>query len=397
MRRIFALVFLFSLLNAAIKVVSTEKFLSNAVLDGINPETGELLFMRKDRNGVYQLYVVKEDSSSPELDKKCISCSVRRAIGVDTSMIPLLNKGASDWHPSGKWFVTEMEIPGNLSWKFLRRWPGLRLLAEPGAGWWNNLFLVRYDGSLWVRLTDFSAYDLKKGVLYPRISGGGKYIVWGEKYAGAKPFDKFPYARWVLKTGELRFSSGLPSLKNVRKHALKDGSLFEPQDWWKSKKFLFASDIGYSLLPYPAYRLDIWEAEFTRGGITGLRNLTGKRNFYEEQACYSPDGQYISFMANYFDTKYMVKLYHAWKYSGKKPNKFIVKYLSTELYIMDRNGKGVKRLTFFSGMDWGNSHPIVTRSCWSRDGRKIFVSLTLRDNRTGKKTGESIYVIKIKR
>ena len=56
--------------------------------------------------------------------------------------------------------------------------PGARLLTEPGAGWWNNLFLLRKDGSVWTRLTNFATGDVIAGVLSPMISRDGKVVTW---------------------------------------------------------------------------------------------------------------------------------------------------------------------------------------------------------------------------
>ncbi|MCP2621199.1 hypothetical protein NLC30_04230, partial [Candidatus Aminicenantes bacterium AC-334-E05] len=374
-----------------------EKFLDNAVFDALCSKTGEIIFMRKDSNGIFQLYLVKENSENPELEKVCISEKPKKTIGIERAMLPLVHKGASDWHPSGKWFITQVEIPYNISWKYKKRLPGTRLLAEPGAGWWNNLFLVKRDGSLWIKLTDFTPFDLKSGVLYPKFSEDGNMISWAERIGGAKPFDKYPFAKWVLKIAKINMKADIPYLYNIKTYPLKDGTIFEPQDWFSNDKLLFAGDIGYSELPYPAYRIDLWEAEIdSNGNIKNLKNLTETKDFYEEQASYSPDGRLIALMANQFDLNYTRKLMATWKIYGSKFNSFITKHLKTELYIMNPKDKVLTRLTHFSEKEWGDSHPLVTRSAWSKDGKTIFIALTLRSNLNGKKTGNCIYRIKLK-
>jgi hypothetical protein len=126
--------------------------MDNAVFDAWNPDTNDVLFLRKDEKGILQLFRVKEDSRDPESEKVCTSCNPQRAVGFKLSMIPAIHKGASDWHPSGEWFITQGEIPDNISWKQEKRMPGARLFAEPGAGWWNNLFLVRKEEEGWTTL-----------------------------------------------------------------------------------------------------------------------------------------------------------------------------------------------------------------------------------------------------
>lgn len=381
----------------AIEIKRIERYIENASLDALHPESNLILITRKDSDGITQLYTVNGNSSQPEKEMVCISCSAREAVGINPSLIPLLHKGASDWHPSGEWFITETEIPFNISWRYSKKLPGTRLLAEPGAGWWNNLFLVKKDGSLWVKLTDFKPSDLNKGVLYPKFSKDGKMVAWAERIGGAKPYDKFPFAKWVIKIGMIVFEGKIPKLKNVKTFPIENGAIFEPQDWSLENHLLFASDIGYSELPYPAYRIDLWEAKINRdGNIESKKNLTGTSNFYEEQASFSPDQKYISFMGNLFDSNYNKRLLRAWEKYKSLPNNFITTNLITDLYIMDRNGNVLTRLTNFPEIDWETNHPLVTRSAWSKSGKEIFLSLTLRDNHNGKKTGEFIYKITLK-
>jgi len=380
----------------ALTVLSLEKFLDNAALDAWHPRTNEVIFMRRDAQGIWQLYKVDEMADNPEAEAVALSTRPLRAIGIEASLIPRLHKGSSDWHPSGQWFVTQVEIPNNISWKYVRTVPEARALAEPGAGWWNNLFLVKADGSLWIKLTDFTADDTESGVLYPKFSPDGSMLCWAEKIGPAQPFDRYPFAQWVLKTARLEWSLDEPQLIDIRTHPIRNGAIFEPQFWTADKKIIFAADIGYHRLHYPAYRLDLWEAELGRSGqLQNLRNLTRTKFFYEEQASLAPDGNLIAFMANLFDASYEARMNEAWRNSGSEINSFIVQELVTDLYLMDRRGRVLSRLTYFADEDWDNAHPLVTRSAWSVDGRTILVSLTLRNNRTGNKVSEAIYRIQL--
>ena len=264
----------------ALETKSLDKFMDNAVFDAWSPDTNDILFLRKDDKGILQLFKVKEDSKDPESEKICISCNPQRAVGFKLSMIPAIHKGASDWHPSGEWFITQGEIPDNISWKQEKRMPGTRLLAEPGAGWWNNLFLVKKDGSVWIKLTNFTPNDLNRGVLYPKFSKDGKMIAWAERMGGAKPFDQYPFARWVLKTAKINIESENARLYDIKLHPPQDGAIFEPQGWAQDGKLLFATDIGYAELPYPGYRIDIWEADIEHDGtMKNMKNLSKTKRF----------------------------------------------------------------------------------------------------------------------
>ncbi len=380
----------------AVEVTSIEKFMDNAVFDAWDSNSNNVLFLRKDEKGILQIFKVKEDASNPELEKICLSCNPQRAVGFKLSMVQTIHKGSSDWHPSGEWFITQGEIPDNISWKQEKRMPGARLNAEPEKGWWNNLLLVSKDGKVWIKLTSFTNHDINSGVLCPKFSRDGKMIAWAERIGGTKPFNQYPYGRWILKTAKISIDEENARLYDIKLHPPQDGAIFEPQGWSSGGKLLFAADIGYAELPYPGYRMDIWEADIEHdGAMKNLINLTKSKDFYEEQALYSPDEKLIAFMANSFDALYEKRMNDAWKKDGQRFSHFIVINLSTDLFLLNRDGKTVKRITRFAEQDWKGKHPIVTRSAWSKDGKTILLGLTLRSNITGKKEEEMIYRVRL--
>jgi hypothetical protein len=380
----------------ALEVKPIEKFMDNAAFDAWDPNSNNILFLRKDEKGILQIFKVKEDSSNPELEKICLSCNAQRAIGFTLSMVQAIHKGSSDWHPSGEWFITQGEIPDNISWKQEKRMPSARLNAEPGKGWWNNLFLVSKDGRVWIKLTNFTNHDINSGVLYPKFSRDGKMIAWAERVGGTKPFDHYPFGWWILKTAKISIDGENTRLYDIKLHPPQDGTIFEPQGWSSDGKLLFAADIGYAELPYPGYRMDIWEADIEHdGAMKNLINLTKSKDFYEEHASYSSDGKLIAFMANSFDALYEKRMDDAWKKDRQRFSHFIVRNLSTDLFLMDRDDKTVKRITRFADQDWKGKHPIVTRSAWNKDRKTILLGLPLRSNVTGQKEAEMIYRIKL--
>ena len=380
----------------ALEVKTVEKFMDNAVFDAWDHNSNSILFLRKDEKGILQIFKVKEDSTNPESDKLCLSCNAQRAVGFKLSTIPAIHKGSSDWHHGGEWFITQGEIPDNISWKQEKRMPGTRFNAEPGTGWWNNLFLVSKDGRIWIELTSFTNSDLNSGILCPKFSRDGKMIAWAERIGGAKPFDQYPYGRWLLKTAKIHLDDENSRLSDIRLHPPQDGAFFEPQGWSADGKLLFATDIGYAELPYPAYRKDIWEADIEPdGAMKNLKNLTKSKDFYEGHASYSPDGKMIAFAANSFDPQYEKRMSDAWKKDRQRFSHFIVRNLSTDLFLMTRDGKVVNRITRFAEQDWKGKHPITERIAWSKDGKTILLGLTLRSNVTGKKEEEMIYRVRL--
>lgn len=381
---------------SAFRVKSVEQFMSNAALDAWDSSGNEVLFLRKDGSGILQVFKVKEDSKDPESEKVCLSCDPVRVIGSKVSSISSTHKGSSDWHPSGQWFITTGEIPENIGWKMEKRKPGARRLAEPGSGWWNNLFLVSRDGKVWIKLTDFTAKDINCGILSPKFSRDGKLIAWSERIGGAKPFDLYPFGRWVLKTARISTQGEQARLYDIKLHPSKDGAFFEPQGWSTDGKLLFSADLGYAELPYPAYRLDLWEAELDKeGSIQNLVNLTGSKGFYEEHASYSPAGQFIALGANYFDLSFEKVLDETWKRDRQRQSHVLGRKLTTDLFLMTRGGMVLQRITHFADQDWKGKHPRITRSAWSRDRKVILVGAALHSNVTGKKEEELIYRIRL--
>ncbi len=101
-------------------------------------------------------------------------------------------------------------------------------------------------------------------------------------------------------------------------------------------------------------------------------------------------------MANYFDLNYEKRLIRAWERSGSNYNLFIVKNLSTDLYLMDRNGQILSWLTWFARRFRTYPRFLVTRSSWSVDGQTLLIAVTTRSTITGKILGHHIYKVRLK-
>jgi hypothetical protein len=380
-------------LSASVKA-TVEPYLDNAIFDAFNRETGEMIYLKRDSHNILQLYKLDVSSSDPVAESVCLSCEGNHAVGIDRELLSKMNKGACDWHPSGEWFVTEMEIPDNPAIKYSRKFPGVRRLAEPGAGWWNNLYLVKKDGSVWVQLTSFKPSDINSGVLYPRFSKDGRMLAWAEKTGGAKPFNRYPFARWKMKTARIDIDSQFPRLYNIKTFPVNDSTIFEPQEFTQDGRLIYAADTGYSNLDCGAYRLDVWQARIDKGGnACEFKNLTSTPGFYEEQTSISPDGKYMAIMTNLFDNDYEERLDRV--ASKTKYHSFITTNLSTELYLVDSSTGEKVRLTYFTENDRNGFHPIVTRSAWTSDGKTIFIAVAFRSNVTGEKETETIYRIRL--
>src|SRR5258706_4259579 len=71
-----------------------------------------------------------------------------------------VHKGSPSWHPSGQYMLFQAEMAKPL---------GPSRPAEPGIGWWNDLWLMTADGRRFWQLTHYNPHGAT-AVLMPRFS-----------------------------------------------------------------------------------------------------------------------------------------------------------------------------------------------------------------------------------
>jgi Tol biopolymer transport system component len=116
--------------------------------------------------------------------------------------------------------------------------------------------------------------------------------------------------------------------------------------------------------------MDIYEMNLESGVLT---RLTSSLSDWDEHSHWSPDGEKLAWMSSTpLDVEYPEDMgSHDWRY-----------YLATELWLMNADGSGKQRLTFFNQP--GHSHQraertVVSDSAWGPDGKSLLLLLANAD------------------
>jgi len=261
---------------------------------------------------------------------RCLTCDLR-------SLAPG-HKGSPAWHPGGKWIAFLAEK---------RKHPGSSYEALPGFGQFCDLWVVSADGERAFSLTDLPA-QRGQGVLMPHFSRDGRSLSWTQMKAAPRLLDlkkRQTLGYWTLRTARFEETEAGPRLADVRTYEPTPDAFYENDGFTPDGKGLAftGSPHGGSVWESHLYLLDL-----DKGGITA--QLTDA--LYNEHAVYSPDGRQILWMTNL----------------GNGPKG------ATDWWIMQADGSGKRRLTYFN--ERGHPHyrgkVWATDASWSPDG-KAFV------------------------
>ena len=287
-----------------------------------------IAFDRKGADGYYGVYTMKPDGSDVKsLSENCPD-------------LPKRHVGQPAWHPSGKYLVLQAEKAEH------KEGPFSALAAHPGAGAFNDLWVLNIETNKGTRVVELPDGN-GKGVLHPHFSADGKMLSWAEMYAGANLFKKGQeFGLWKEKVANFSVGPSGPVLTNVKE--------FQPlgEGWYENHgfspdgtKLIFTCNAALQGQPTNK-RTDICVLDLKKGSTI---TLTTEK--YNEHAIFSPDGQSIVWM------------------SGGDVNG------STDYWIMNADGSGKQRLTYFS--EPGHAHyqgyktVVAADFSWSPDGRKF--------------------------
>jgi Tol biopolymer transport system component len=291
---------------------------------------GLVAFDRQEGGRPYGLYTMRPDGS----DQRCLTCGRAGA--------PAGHKGNPAWHPSGQYLVFQAEKPSNR--------PGA-VLAAPGRGVRNDVWVTTADGSSYTQLTDVGAGG---GVLHPQFSPDGARLLWAERL-GAGPNRGDTTGEWAIKLADFTVSGGTPRVQNVRTFQPGGPVFYETHGFSPD-----GSTILYSANPEPGqtlFGLDVYAMNLQTQAV---RRLTTTVDQWDEHAHYSPDGRYIVWMSS----------------MGCGCTATRAQDLKTDFWIMDADGANKRQITFFN--DDKSPHAALTRtkkvaadSSWSPDGTQL--------------------------
>ena len=315
-----------------------------------------IAFDKEGKDGYFDLYLMKPDGSNT----KCLTCN--------KAGLPNRHMGQPAWHPSGEYIVFQAEEP---------LYNGHRVFSSPGWGIGNNLWIITKDGTKYWKITHVSH---ERGVVHPHFSPDGQKLVWSEIVSGEcggaeqkrqklKGWDSARFwadRDWVLKLADFVWRNGVPVLENITQYkpgkavtGLRESHSFSPD----GEKVLFSSwhDHGKWWAP------DIYSLELSTGKT---QRLTFSGRYWDEHAHYSPDGKKIVWITQ--------------KWVKEKRGD-----IGNELSIMNADGTGKKRLTYFNvpgSNGYTGYQTICGDSSWGPDGKRIVFFRIL----AGKKNPESI-------
>ena len=317
--------------------------LAEASLIEWSPSGEQYLTSKKDRSGIYQIYVGGRAGGEPA----CISCA-ERPNGPSIKR----HKMQPHWHPSGEWIILAAE----------REKYNKPLLATRGMieGWlqsgiWVNMYSTTPDGRVWHQLSDFGGKQRGDGFTGVAMTPDGKQGVWAQIVDGNFFTNRF--GLWELILADFREDArGVPSFTNLRNITPKGARWVEPGTFSPDGRSLaINADVGMSNAEgQDQYILDISNGR--------LLNLTNSPDVWDEHGVFSPDGEKIFFMSSL-------------PFRGERLSHTTL-FLKTEFMLMDKDGRRLQQVTHFNTPGYPESNKPGQRSVaavgvWRQDGRSI--------------------------
>lgn len=256
-------------------------------------------------------------------DRRCLTCDL---------VSPSKHAGSVTWHPSGQFLAFSAENDD------VRSRRGDRL-AEPGSGLNTNLWVLAVDsGKVW-RLTDYETdASNPKGVVFPHFSRDGRRLAWSGPVEPARPAPGFEWGTWAIFVADFEVQSGTPVVRNVR--TLQPGqqhAYYEVDDWSADGRRMLVS--ANARAGQPTSGLDIYELDVNSGSFRPLMRTKGE---WDQFAHYSPDGRHVLWASS---RGLPVQIHSVEDLNWRRD-------IKTELWMMNRDGSGARRLTFFNETGW---------------------------------------------
>jgi Tol biopolymer transport system component len=326
---------------------------------------GGLVAFCKLVDGQYEIFTVTPDGG----ETTCLTCDRPGLQGFG-------HRGQPYWHPGGEYITFTAE---NLS--FGRK--GVGRTALPGIGRNHDVWIMTSDGkSFW----NVTGYGKNWGSIRPSFSHDGKKLYWNEEWS----MEKYPgvgaywdqrnlvlrqgeeVGLWRIKIADLSFGPNGPELSNTRivplpsQLTLVEGEGFSPDD----QRTVFSA-----CNPSEAKGRCLWGDIYTINlDGSSLTRLTETASVHDENGTYSPDGSRV-----------------AWNKAEGLPG------TGEELYLMEADGTGKVRLTYFTDPDHPEYDPIarqITELAWSPDGRRMILGHASREQERGSaELGSSLYML----
>jgi hypothetical protein len=285
------------------------------------PRDGKLLaYSRHDARDWYMDIWVSGRSGR---DRRCVTCELAE---------PAKHRGGVGWDPSGRFLAFSAENDD------VRTRKGDRL-AEPEVGLNTNLWVISADGAKAWRLTDYQTdYANPRGAVFPHFSPDGKRLGWSGPVEHSSTGPGREWGEWAVYLADFDVQAGVPTIKNIRTVQPGDQHGYYQLDDWSAdgRRILLTANPS---LGQPVTGLDVCELDLVSGSF---RNLTHTPRDWDQFAHYSPDGRHVVWASS----RGLAVRFHSVEGVNWRRD------IRTELWMMNRDGTGARRLTFFNEAGW---------------------------------------------
>jgi hypothetical protein len=260
-----------------------------------------------DRRNVYWNYELWEVNATNGTGETCISCNLSAQNscaapcqnpppGTNNSPLPNRHMGAESWLPGGQFITLNVENEVHNGGYCQEPWCG-SYAALPGYGSYNNIWIIRTDGSQAWQLTDIPQDNGELAEIIPRVSPNGNTLIWTERITAGDPFatDWHFWGQWRINIAPLlwsggSFGNGNPYLGTVTHYqpflGFQETASFSPD----STRMYFTGETSST---YPI-QTDIYSVDLAT--LSDLRQLTNNQSF-NEHPYVTADGNQIVWMS----------------------------------------------------------------------------------------------------
>jgi hypothetical protein len=260
-------------------------------------------------SGMWNGYSANPDGSAPS----CVTCTLPSFSNVGTAT----NRGISAVSPNGQYALVTVERPIA---------GAAAMWTQPGKGGANDVWLYTTDGQhAWPLTNIYQPGAVVLGSIEPHFDSTGNEIVWASMTGfgtGSAALNTWPLGTWEIQVANIIWTSGVPSLANIRTINPTPGSFYEPYGFTPDNQhIIFATSGGGSWAGDTIDTIDVDGTGLTQVSPSAAPGVPN----YAEFAFYTPSGDAIIWGRGY-DTG----------------------MAGMDYWIMGPDGSNPQRLTYFN-------------------------------------------------
>jgi Tol biopolymer transport system component len=310
-----------------------------------------IYFDRLDTDGFWDVWRMNPDGTG----QQCLTC--------DDPRLPNKHQGNPEMHPLGRYLVFQAEKAEHT---------GLGAGTRPGAGRYNDLWVLDLETNDVYQLTDVNP-DSVSGSLHAQFNSDGTKLLWASIEGPAPRRD--PKCLWDdtrLAVADF-VAEPWPHLENTAYYDPGLDSRFkESHGWGPDDSWIYFTCIaveGMSDAAMDICRMDFsTPTEVTR--LTLTSGTDGEEEEWDEHAHLSPLNDAFVWTSSQ-------------PYGTPTKASKIEAELQTDLWIMNVDGSGQQRVTFFNDSghpDHTGDRAVVGDNDWSPDGTRLLIYVQFPDS-----------------